>query len=79
MSELATKEVRRKRPAAKAMTSVFVGVAAVLVLSEWACGSGTGTGPTAFDPPAYPAPAVSVTGTWSGGNGGLHLFWRLRT
>jgi hypothetical protein len=54
------------------------GIATVMALTLWACGSGSRVadfvGSTEHDRP--PAPS-SVAGTWSGGSDSMHLVWSL--
>jgi len=77
---VATKEVGRERCGRKALGRLFFGVAAVLVLTEWGCGSGGGVesvvGGEAALAPSTPG-AVSVAGTWRGESDALSLSWRL--
>ena len=44
MRAIATKEVGRERRGRTALGRLFIGVAVVLVLAEWGCGSGGGAG-----------------------------------
>ena len=81
MSDIAAKEVGRARLGRTALGCLSFGVATVLVLAQWGCGSGVASvaGPegaeTALSPSA--PEAVSVAGTWRGGDGTLYLSWQL--
>jgi hypothetical protein len=80
MRAVATKEVGRKRSGRTALGRLFFGVAAVLVLTEWGCGSGEGVesvvGGEAALAPTTPR-VVSVAGNWRGEGDSLRLSWRL--
>ena len=82
MRAVTTKEVGRERRGRKTLGRLFFEVAAVLVLTEWGCGSGGGVGsvvgPGGGEAALSPsAPAVSVAGTWRGEGHNLRLSWRL--
>jgi hypothetical protein len=82
MREVATKEVGRERPGRTGLGRLLFGVATVLVLGQWGCGSGAGSvvGPVGEETVPSPSTpdAVSVAGMWRGGDDTLRLSWRLR-
>ena len=81
MRMIATKEVGQARPGRTALGRLFFGVGTVLVLAQWGCGSGAGSvvGPVGEETVRSPSTpdAVSVAGTWRGGDDSLYLSWRL--
>ena len=81
MRAITTKEVGRERHGRTALGRLFIGVAVVLALAGWGCGSGGGSvvGPEGVEAGLSPSTpnGVSLSGTWRGAGDSLRLTWRL--